>query len=42
VKARATADYERAGHLREIGRQISRNAVGEIILLRIVVEVREW
>ena len=41
-KGRSASDDERAGHSREVGRQIDRNAVGEIVLLRIVVEVREW
>jgi hypothetical protein len=41
-EGRSASDDKRAGHLREIGRQIGRNAVGEIVLLRIVVEVREW
>ena len=41
-KSRSAPDDERAGHLREIGRQVGRNAVGEIVLLGIVIEVREW
>ena len=41
-KSCSAPNDERAGHLREIGRQVGRNAVGEIVLLGIVIEVREW
>jgi len=41
-KGRPAPDHKRARHSREIGCQIGRDGVGEIVLLRIVVEVREW
>jgi hypothetical protein len=41
-EGRPTPDHECAGNLREIGSQVGRNGVSEIVLLRIVVEVREW
>ncbi|MET4118376.1 hypothetical protein ABIB85_004825 [Bradyrhizobium sp. JR1.5] len=41
-ESRPAPDHECIGHLREVGRQIGRNAIGEIVLLCIVVEVGEW
>ena len=41
-KSRPAPDHECIGHLCEVGRQVSRNTVSEIILLWIIVEVRKW
>ena len=40
-KSRPAPDHKCTGYLCEVGRQVSRNTVREIVLLRIIVEVRK-
>jgi hypothetical protein len=41
-EGRAAGDNEAVGQMREVGRQIIGDSVGEIFLLRIAAEIGEW